>query len=175
MCSNQCRGGIHFASDPSAPETDESVGELLPNLEAKVVDNTGRIVAKNEIGEIWIKNPFVMTAYWNNPEETNEAFSSDGWIKTGDLGRVNEKNRWYICGRKKVKSTSLVSLINTANILQDLFKVQGRHIPAARIELAILAHPEIVDVAVVPVILSVLLSQTIESSAHSNNKQPEWR
>ncbi|KNG82853.1 hypothetical protein ANOM_008636, partial [Aspergillus nomiae NRRL 13137] len=129
-------GGIHFASDPTVPETDETIGELLPNLEAKVVDNKGRVLAKNEIGEIYIKNPFFMTRYRNNPEETKEVFSDDGWIKTGDLGKVNEKNRWYICGRKK-----------------DLFKVNGGHVSAILIEQAISVHPEISEVVVVPVVL----------------------
>ncbi|OGM47270.1 hypothetical protein ABOM_003866 [Aspergillus bombycis] len=129
-------GGIHFASDPTVLETDETIGELLPNLEAKVVDNQGRVLAKNETGEIYIKNPFFMRRYRNNPEETKEVFSDDGWIKTGDLGKVNEKNRWYICGRKK-----------------DLFKVNGGHISAILIEQAISVHPEILEVVVVPVAL----------------------
>lgn len=108
--TNLHRGGIHFASDPLSPVLDESVGELLPNLEAMVVEETGKVCRKDEVGEIWIRNPFAMKGYYNNPDETTAAFSSDGWLKTGDMGYVNDSNMWYISGRKKVL-TSPVNML----------------------------------------------------------------
>lgn len=77
-----------------------SVGKLLPNCEAKVVDN-----------ELWIKGSSVMQGYYKMPEETSEALS-DGWLRTGDLGYVDEDNFVYLTGRKK----NLIILANGENV-----------------------------------------------------------
>lgn len=97
------RGGIQFASDPNVIETDGTIGELLPNLEAMVVDESGQALDRNVDGEIWIRNPFRMKGYSKQPEAmTAQVVSEDGWIKTGDIGRVDSRNRWYMKGRSKV-------------------------------------------------------------------------
>lgn len=67
----------------------ESVGQLLPNCEAKTVDE-----------ELWIRGSSVMMGYYKMPEETAETLC-DGWLKTGDLGYVDEENFVYLTGRKK--------------------------------------------------------------------------
>lgn len=67
----------------------ESVGRLLPNCEARIVDH-----------EIWVRGSSVMLGYYKMPEETKEALS-DGWLKTGDLGYVDEDGFVYLTGRKK--------------------------------------------------------------------------
>lgn len=77
-----------------------SVGKLLPNCEAKIVDE-----------EIWVKGSSVMMGYYKMPEETAEALE-DGWLKTGDLGYVDEENYLYITGRKK----NLIILANGENV-----------------------------------------------------------
>ncbi len=77
-----------------------SVGKLLPNCQAKVVDE-----------EIWVKGSSVMMGYYKMPEETREALE-DGWLKTGDLGYVDEDNFVYITGRKK----NLIILTNGENV-----------------------------------------------------------
>ena len=77
-----------------------SVGKLLPNCEAKVVDD-----------EIWVKGSSVMMGYYKMPEETAETLE-DGWLKTGDLGYVDEDNFVYITGRKK----NLIILANGENV-----------------------------------------------------------
>ena len=77
-----------------------SVGKLLPNCQAKVVD-----------GELWVKGSSVMKGYYKMPEETKEALE-DGWLKTGDLGYVDEDNFVYITGRKK----NLIILANGENV-----------------------------------------------------------
>lgn len=84
-------------------ETDGTIGELLPNLEAMVVDESGQALDRNVDGEIWIRNPFRMKGYSKQPEAmTAQVVSEDGWIKTGDIGRVDSRNRWYMKGRSKV-------------------------------------------------------------------------
>ncbi len=67
----------------------ESVGQLIPNCEAKTVD-----------GELWVKGSSVMQGYYKMPEETAETLE-DGWLKTGDLGYVDEEGFVYLTGRKK--------------------------------------------------------------------------
>lgn len=77
-----------------------SVGKLLPNCQAKVVDE-----------EIWVKGSSVMMGYYKMPEETAETLE-DGWLKTGDLGYIDEDNFVYITGRKK----NLIILANGENV-----------------------------------------------------------
>ncbi|OGM50649.1 hypothetical protein ABOM_000777 [Aspergillus bombycis] len=127
-------GGIHFASDPRVLETDNTVGELLPNLEAKVVDQHGQPLGTGECGEIWIRNPFAMKGYLDKKAQTRELYSPDGFIKTGDIGMINERGRWYILGRMK-----------------DMFKRNGSHVMASEMEEAIITHPEVAEAVVVPV------------------------
>lgn len=67
----------------------QSVGQLMPNCEAKIVD-----------GEIWVRGSSVMMGYYQMPEQTAEALE-DGWLKTGDLGYVDDENFVFITGRKK--------------------------------------------------------------------------
>lgn len=67
----------------------DSVGQLLPNCEAKTVD-----------GELWVKGSSVMQGYYKMPKETAETLE-DGWLKTGDLGYVDEDGFVYLTGRKK--------------------------------------------------------------------------
>lgn len=77
-----------------------SVGKLMPNCEAKVVDE-----------ELWIRGSSVMMGYYKMPEETAETLE-DGWLKTGDLGYVDEDGYVYITGRKK----NLIILANGENV-----------------------------------------------------------
>lgn len=77
-----------------------SVGKLMPNCEAKVVDE-----------ELWIRGTSVMMGYYKMPEETAETLE-DGWLKTGDLGYVDEDGFVYITGRKK----NLIILANGENV-----------------------------------------------------------
>lgn len=77
-----------------------SVGKLLPNCEAKTVD-----------GEIWVRGSSVMLGYYKMPEETEEALT-DGWLRTGDLGYIDEDSFVYITGRKK----NLIILKNGENV-----------------------------------------------------------
>ena len=67
----------------------DSVGQLLPNCEAKTVD-----------GELWVRGSSVMQGYYKMPEETADALK-DGWLVTGDLGYVDEERFVYLTGRKK--------------------------------------------------------------------------
>lgn len=75
----------------------ESVGRFFaPHMEMTILnpDESG-------IGEVAVKGPMVMKGYYNMPEETQEMFTADGWFKTGDLGKLDNENYLYLCGRAK--------------------------------------------------------------------------
>jgi acyl-CoA synthetase (AMP-forming)/AMP-acid ligase II len=110
-----------------------SVGVLLPNTEVRVVDPaTGAGVHRGEPGELLVRGPQVMTGYLNAPEATAEMLDPDGWLHTGDLGRVDEDGYVYIVDRVK-----------------ELIKYKGLQVAPAELEAVLLSHPEIADAAVV--------------------------
>jgi long-chain acyl-CoA synthetase len=69
----------------------ESVGAALPGVELKI----------GEKGELLVKGPNVMLGYWNRAEDTCKAFDAEGWLRTGDQARIDERGRVYILGRLK--------------------------------------------------------------------------
>jgi len=73
-----------------------SVGKVLPQCEMRILEPDA-----DGIGEIVVKGPMVMQGYYKMPEETKEAFTDDGWLKTGDLGYLDEENYLYLTGRAK--------------------------------------------------------------------------
>lgn len=93
---------------PDDDSEGSTVGELLPNCEAKVVDaETGtRDLPANVSGEVWIRAPNVCKGYYNNPKATAEIFTPDGWMRTGDIGYYDEHGKWYIIDRIKVRPTT---------------------------------------------------------------------
>ena len=89
----------HLLSDDSAGKPG-SVGKPIPNVEWKVVDEEGKDVKKGEIGEVIIKGTNVMKGYYKRKEQTRETIKN-GWLYTGDIGRLDEEDFMYIVGRKK--------------------------------------------------------------------------
>ena len=84
-------------------ESTTSVGELLPNMEAKIMnEDASSEVSRGAEGEIWLRGPNVMKGYWRNVKASQEAVTSDGWLKTGDIARVDETGKFFIVDRKKV-------------------------------------------------------------------------
>jgi long-chain acyl-CoA synthetase len=73
----------------------DTVGKPLPGMEVKIVDP-----AEDGVGEVWVRSKTIMAGYLNDPEQTAEVFS-DGWLKTGDLGRLEAKGHLLLSGRKK--------------------------------------------------------------------------
>lgn len=78
-----------------------SIGTPIEGVEMRVVDDSGTEVTPGEPGEIQIRGHNVMKGYWNLPEATAAAISSDGWFGTGDIGRVDDDGYFYIVDRKK--------------------------------------------------------------------------
>ncbi|MGH9211103.1 MAG: class I adenylate-forming enzyme family protein [Acidimicrobiales bacterium] len=86
----------------------------------------------NEVGELWLRSPTQMSGYWRDPEAT-AATLVDGWLRTGDLARLDERGNVVLAGRRT-----------------DMFIRGGYNVHPAEVEAALLAHPQVADVAVVP-------------------------
>ena len=88
-------------SNPTDAEFTGSVGLPVPSTDIMIADDAGKSLPIGEIGEICIRGPQVMEGYWQRPEETEKVMLPGGWLKTGDVGRMDEKGFVYIEDRKK--------------------------------------------------------------------------
>lgn len=128
----------------------ESVGWLMPGLEARLVDTSDGtdLHGCNVAGEMWLRGPNVMTGYLKNETATAETFAPavasssassatpvtaphNQWLRTGDLALVSPNGQWYIVDRFK-----------------ELIKSNGFQVAPAELESVLLSHPEVIDVAV---------------------------
>jgi acyl-CoA synthetase (AMP-forming)/AMP-acid ligase II len=82
------------------PTLSKSAGRLIEGRELRIVDDEGADVAPGEVGEVWGKAPQVMTGYWNRPEETAKTLDQ-GWLHTGDMGRLDDDGYLYLVDRVK--------------------------------------------------------------------------
>jgi len=78
-----------------------TVGFALPGVGLRVVDDANQPLPVGEIGNIQVQGPNVFKGYWRMPEKTKEEFTQDGWFKTGDVGKVDERDYVSIVGRSK--------------------------------------------------------------------------
>lgn len=108
-----------------------SVGLPLPSTQVQVRDLNGIEVKTRESGELYIKGPQVMQGYWNQANETESIFK-DGWLKTGDIGYMDEAGYFYIIDRKK-----------------DMVIVSGFNVYPNEIEAVITAHVGVAEAAVI--------------------------
>ncbi len=110
-----------------------TVGTLLPNTELRVVHpERGDVLAAGEAGELQARGPQTMLGYLNRPEATAEMITSDGWVRTGDLGHVDPDGNIVVVDR-----------------LKELIKVNAFQVAPAEVEAVIVGHPAVADVAVV--------------------------
>jgi malonyl-CoA/methylmalonyl-CoA synthetase len=109
------------------------VGQPLPQVEVRLVDQSGELVPPETPGEIQVKGPTVFLEYWQNPQATAKSFQ-DGWFRTGDLAVV-ENGNYRILGRMSV----------------DIIKTGGYKVSALEIEEVLRTHPDIQECAVVGV------------------------
>ena len=78
-----------------------SIGLPISSTEVKICDDDGTHLPIGDLGEICIRGPQVMKGYWEKPDETKKVLSSDGWLKTGDMGRMDQNGFIFIEDRKK--------------------------------------------------------------------------
>lgn len=125
-------GGADYAARPT------SVGVPVPVCDVRIVDEEGVDVIGGGIGEIWIKGPTVVPGYWRRPEDTAATFT-DGWLHSGDLGRVDDEGFLYIVDRAK-----------------DMVIRGGENISSIEVEGALFENPEVLEAAVFAVPHAVL-------------------
>jgi acyl-CoA synthetase (AMP-forming)/AMP-acid ligase II len=115
----------------SRPELLRSAGRASLMTEVRVVDEQGIEVPRGVVGEVVVRGPTVMLGYWNKPKET-EAALHDGWMHTGDGGRMDEQGYLYIVDRMK-----------------DMIVTGGENVYSAEVENALAQHPSIAASAVI--------------------------
>lgn len=111
-----------------------SIGVPWPNTDARIVDVESRApLPVGNVGELMVRGPQVMKCYWQNPEETRQAFEN-GWLATGDIARMDEEGFFYIVDRKK-----------------DMIVTGGLNVYPREIEEVLYEHPCIAEAAAIGV------------------------
>ncbi len=107
-----------------------SAGRTVPTMQIRVTDQDGNEVPTGEIGEIWFRSPTLIRGYWNKPEATAETIV-DGWLRSGDLGRLDDEGFVFVEDRAK-----------------DMVLRAGENVYCAEVEAAIYEHPAVYEAAV---------------------------
>jgi acyl-CoA synthetase (AMP-forming)/AMP-acid ligase II len=115
-----------------SPRRDCSAGPALPGVELRVVDARGCDVASGDPGELWVRGPNVMRGYYRNTELTARTIDADGWLKTGDVARIEGDGALFIVGR-----------------IKELIIRSGFNVYPAEVEAVLNAHPAVTQSAVV--------------------------
>ncbi|ETN41731.1 uncharacterized protein HMPREF1541_03667 [Cyphellophora europaea CBS 101466] len=112
-----------------------SIGWLLPNTEAKLIDEEGKeVTGDGARGELLLRGPQIMLGYWKREDATKESIDAEGWFRSGDVALLEDREqgqRWWIVDRMK-----------------ELIKVRGLQVAPAELEAVLLGHPEVADAAV---------------------------
>lgn len=109
------------------------IGLPIPSTEVAILDDAGNETALGELGEICIRGPQVMKAYWKKPEETAKVFTADGWLRTGDMGVMDGRGYVKLMDRKK-----------------DVIVVSGFKVFPNEVEDVVAMHPGVLEVAAIP-------------------------
>ncbi len=109
----------------------DSVGRAVAVCDLKIVDVDGSEAPTGEIGELWIKGPNIIRGYWGKPEATAEAIV-DGWLRSGDIARIDDEGFVYIVDRAK-----------------DMIIRGGENIYCIEVETALFEHPAVTDAAAI--------------------------
>jgi long-chain acyl-CoA synthetase len=107
-----------------------SAGRVLPIMELRVTDEAARELPRGQIGEIWFKGPNLIRGYWERPEATDETIV-DGWLRSGDLGYLDDEGFIYVEDRAK-----------------DMVLRAGENVYCIEVEAAIYQHPAVYEAAV---------------------------
>jgi long-chain acyl-CoA synthetase len=116
--------GDDFVNNP------KSTGRAVPIMDVKVTDPEGNDLAVGETGEIWFRSPSLIRGYWNRPEATAETIV-DGWLRSGDIGHLDDQGFVYVSDRAK-----------------DMILRGGENIYCAEVEATIYEHPAVYEAAV---------------------------
>ena len=117
---------------PGSTEFTGSIGYPLPSTEITIRDDDGNRLPAGAVGEICLRGPQVMRGYWNRPEETANVMLKGGWLRTGDVGRMDERGRTFLEDRKK-----------------DMIIVSGFNVYPNEVEGVVATMPGVLEVAAV--------------------------
>jgi long-chain acyl-CoA synthetase len=123
---------VGTANLPGTLEFTGSIGYPLPSTEISIRDDDGNELPVGSVGEICLRGPQVMRGYWNRPEETAKVMLPGGWLRTGDIGRMDELGRTFIEDRKK-----------------DMIIVSGFNVYPNEVEGVVAQMPGVLEVAAV--------------------------
>ena len=156
-------GGTACATseDDDAEAVATTVGRPRPGFELRIVGDDGSDVGTGQSGEVLLRGGSIMAGYLDDPEETQKVLSADGWLRTGDLGELDEAGRLRIVGRVK-----------------DMFIVGGFNAYPAEIENALLRHPAVQQAAVIGIpdqrLGEVGMAFVVVSGGRSGDDIIEW-
>jgi acyl-CoA synthetase (AMP-forming)/AMP-acid ligase II len=111
-----------------------SIGKPLPDVEVKIVDEEGKALSPLEVGEILARGPRIMTGYWRDEQKTSQVMTQDGWLRTGDMGWMDEEGYIYLAGRG-----------------DDMIIRGGENISPEEVENAVQSHPKVEEASVIGV------------------------
>ena len=130
----ECGPNCFTLSLEEAEANPGAVGRPVPSLRARRVDASGEDVGPGEEGELLLRGPQLFAGYLHDPERTREAFTAGGWLRTGDIARMDEAGRYTICGRRK-----------------EMFISGGENVFPAEVEAVLADAPGVAEVVVVGV------------------------
>ncbi len=123
---------VGTANLPRTSDFTGSIGYPIPSTEISIRDDDGKGLPVGSVGEICIRGPQVMRGYWNRPDETAKVMLDGGWLRTGDVGRMDERGRTFIEDRKK-----------------DMILVSGFNVYPNEVEGVVAQMPAVLEVAAV--------------------------
>ena len=119
-------------SNPKGYNKIGTTGVPVPSTDVRIISDSGEVLAQGEVGEIQVKGPQVMKGYYNKPEETASTITADGWLNTGDIGRLDEQGYLQIVDRKK--DMILVSGFNVyPNEIEDVICLNDKVLECAAV------------------------------------------
>jgi acyl-CoA synthetase (AMP-forming)/AMP-acid ligase II len=128
-------GGVGLGTAFGAPDDEalHTVGRPRPGVEVRVADEADQPVPPGDVGELQLRSDAVMDGYWHDPSATAGALTSDRWLRTGDLARVDDQGCVVLCGRRT-----------------EMYIRGGYNVFPTEVEAVLVEHPAVLDVAVAP-------------------------
>ena len=125
---------VAIANPVTIQEWSGQIGVPLPSTDAAILDDDGELVPLGQVGEICLRGPHVMRGYWNRPDETAKVMTANGWLRTGDMGVMDERGGIRITDRKK-----------------DMIVVSGFKVFPNEIEDVLTMHPGVLEAGAIGV------------------------
>ncbi len=125
--------GLGTAFDDPEEDAVVSVGRPHASVDLSLVDGDDQPVPAGEVGDVCLRSPAMMSEYWRDPEQTRAAFTDDGFVRTGDLGWIDDRGRLRLVGRSK-----------------EMYVRGGYNVYPVEVESVLSTHPDVAAIAIVP-------------------------